>query len=84
VFRLQPDAAARRVAWFATASPLRSGWAWGQQHLRDTLAVVEAPLGEGRILLFGPHITFRAQPHGTFKFLFNGILYGRAEPVRLP
>jgi hypothetical protein len=23
--------------------------------------------------VFGPEITFRAQPHGTFKFLFNGI-----------
>ena len=24
--------------------------------------------------MFGPEITFRAQPHGTFKFLFNGII----------
>ena len=28
--------------------------------------------------LFGPEITFRAQPHGTFKFLFNGIYAGSA------
>jgi hypothetical protein len=36
VFRLEPDAAARGVkplAWFDTASPLRSGWAWGQNSL---------------------------------------------------
>ena len=33
------------------------------------------------MLLFGPEITFRAQPHGTFKFLFNGILYGTARQV---
>jgi len=25
------------------------------------------------VFAFGPEITFRAQPHGTFKFLFNGI-----------
>jgi hypothetical protein len=25
------------------------------------------------MFLFGPEITFRAQPHGTFKFLFNGL-----------
>jgi hypothetical protein len=25
------------------------------------------------VYLFGPEITFRGQPHGTFKFLFNGI-----------
>jgi hypothetical protein len=32
-------------------------------------------------MLFGPEITFRAQPHGTFKFLFNGIYYSLAQPV---
>jgi len=35
------------------------------------------------VLLFGPEITFRAQPHGTFKLLFNGIYYGGATPVTL-
>ena len=34
---------------------------------------VEADVGRGKLLLFGPEITFRAQPHGTFKFLFNGV-----------
>jgi hypothetical protein len=29
--------------------------------------------------MFGPEITFRAQPHGTFKFLFNSIYYGPAK-----
>jgi hypothetical protein len=69
------------VAWFDEATPLRSGWAWGQHHLEGTLAVVDARHGRGRVLLFGPEITFRAQPHGTFKFLFNGIHYARAEAV---
>ena len=61
------------VAWFPTATPLRSGWAWGQHYLEGGVAVAEAKIGEGRLMLFGPEITFRAQPHGTFKFLFNGI-----------
>jgi hypothetical protein len=76
VMRLQPDAAlrgVRPVAWFASAAPLRSGWAWGQHYLEDGVAVAEAEVGKGKLLLFGPEITFRAQPHGTFKFLFNGI-----------
>jgi hypothetical protein len=38
--------------------------------------VVEAAVGKGRLFLFAPEITFRAQPHGTFKFLFNGIYLG--------
>jgi hypothetical protein len=83
VFRLQPEPSVRRVAWFATAMPLRSGWAWGQQRLHDTAPIVEAALGRGRVLLFGPDVTFRAQPHGTFKFLFNAILSSKAEDVRL-
>ena len=71
----------RRVAWYDTETPLRSGWAWGQALLNGSAAVVDAPLGKGRVLLFGPEITFRAQSHGTFKFLFNGIYYGSAAPA---
>ena len=64
---------AQRVAWFSGPTPLRSGWARGQRYLDGTLAVIDAPVGLGRVLLFGPEIAFRAQSHGTFKFLFNGI-----------
>jgi hypothetical protein len=84
-FRLGPDAASRgvkAVAWFNTSTPLRSGWAWGQALLKDSVAVVDARVGQGRVLLFGPEITFRGQPHGTFKFLFNGILYGGTAEER--
>ena len=42
--------------------------------LADGVAIVEAEVGTGRLVLFGPQIVFRAQPHGTFKFLFNGIV----------
>ncbi|HJR62782.1 MAG TPA: M14 metallopeptidase family protein [Gemmatimonadaceae bacterium] len=82
-FRLTDDAAqrgVRRVAWFDSATPLRSGWAWGQQYLENTTAVAEARVGRGTLYLFGPEITFRAQPHGTFKLLFNGIFLGGAAP----
>jgi hypothetical protein len=86
VFRLKPQAGlegVRPVAWFENDKPLRSGWAWGQKYLQDGVAVVDAPVGKGRLILFGPEITFRAQPHGTFKFLFNGIYYPSAETVSL-
>ncbi|HVH13870.1 MAG TPA: M14 metallopeptidase family protein [Longimicrobium sp.] len=76
VFRLGEGAEAagvRRVAWFDSAAPLRSGWAWGQAHLQDGAAVVSAPVGQGMLYLFGPEIAFRAQPHGTFRLLFNGL-----------
>jgi hypothetical protein len=80
-FRLGPDAAlkgVRPVAWFDSDHPLRSGWAWGQNYLEGAVAIAEANVGRGHLYMFGPEITFRAQPHGSFKFLFNG-LYGAGE-----
>jgi hypothetical protein len=82
VFGVEPEGVAKGVkpiAWYDSDTPLRSGWAWGQQYLKGGAAVVEAPVGEGKLVLYGPEITFRAQPHGTFKFLFNGIYYGGAQ-----
>ncbi len=78
-FRLAPDAArrgVRPVAWFDSKSPLRSGWAWGESYLEGGVTVAEATVGRGTLVLLGPEVTFRAQPHGTFKFLFNGIFVG--------
>jgi hypothetical protein len=78
VFRFEPDTTRRRVAWFMGKSPLRSGWALGQSFLDQGVTVLDAQLGRGRVMLFGPEITFRAQSHGTFKFLFNAIYYSKA------
>jgi hypothetical protein len=86
VFRLRPEAGIRGskpVAWFSSDKPLRSGWAWGQEYLQNGIAVIDSAAGKGKLLLFGPEITFRAQPHASFKFLFNGIFYGPAEQVTL-
>ena len=66
----------RTVGWYNTEEPLRSGWAWGEQYLVGGVGVIEADYGEGKLFIFGPKITFRAQPHGTFGFLFNSIYYG--------
>jgi hypothetical protein len=77
VFRLKAGAAAqgvKAIAWYDSETPLRSGWAWGQAYLEDGVAAIEAPMGRGRVVLFGPQILQRAQPHGTFKFLFNAIV----------
>jgi hypothetical protein len=82
VFRLLPEASLEGVktaAWFGKGSLIRSGWAWGEHYLNGGVLVVEAGVGKGKLFLYGPEITFRAQPHGTFKFLFNGIFYGGAE-----
>ena len=87
VFRLKPDAVlqgVQPVAWFPNAEPLRSGWAWGQHYLNGGTIIAEALVGKGKVFLFGNEITFRAQPHASFKFLFNGIYYSGATAVKLP
>jgi hypothetical protein len=86
VFRI-PQAAkesgATPVAWFAGKDTLDSGWALGQQLLDGATAVVEARQGEGKVFVLGPEVTFRGEPDGTFKLLFNGLLYGAAKPATL-
>jgi hypothetical protein len=77
VFRISSGSGNREsvtpLAWFDSPTPLRSGWAWGQHYLDKGVAALEARVGRGRVVLFGPEILHRAQPHGTFKFLFNAL-----------
>ena len=80
VFQIDDGATnVRRLAWYDSAEPLVSGWAWGQEHLEGGTSMIEADIGAGKLFLFGPKITFRSQPHGTFPLLFNGIHYGAAN-----
>jgi hypothetical protein len=80
VFRVEDGAEGVRIlAWYDTDSPLKSGWAWGQEKLDGGASMLEADYGAGKLFLFGPKITFRSQSHGTFKLLFNGMMYGAAS-----
>jgi hypothetical protein len=77
VFKLTGDAIAtgkiKPLMWFESATPLRSGWAWGQSYLQDGVTAFEASIGKGKLFAFGPEIAFRAQTHGTFKLIFNQL-----------
>ncbi len=73
----------RPLAWFDTDQPLISGWAWGQEYLEGGVTMAEAAVGDGTLYLFGPLITRRAQPHATFKYLFNAIALSNAESGRV-
>jgi hypothetical protein len=86
IFRLEPNSEQRKtsaVAWFSGSEPLDSGWAWGQQYLDGGTAVAEASVGEGKVMLLGPEVAFRSQPHATFKLLFNGLYVGSATDASL-
>ena len=76
VLRIAPGASDVVVLGSYGRSPLRSGWAWGQERLAGGVALAEATLGRGRVFLFTTDVTFRGQPHGTFLLLFNAIHFG--------
>jgi hypothetical protein len=80
VFRVDDNASNVRVlARYDSAHPLLSGWAWGQEKLEGGASMLEADVGQGKLFMFGPKITFRGQSHATFPLLFNGIFYGSAQ-----
>lgn len=76
VFKLKPESKLQGfevLSWFDTKTPLKSGWAWGQSYLEDGITAFSAPVGKGKLYVYGPEITYRAQSHGTFKMLFNHL-----------
>ncbi len=61
------------IARYPSADILQSGWIRGAEHLANRIAAAEVQYEKGRVILFGFRPQFRAQPHGTFKLLFNAI-----------
>ncbi len=58
---------------------LVSGYLHGGEHLERLAAAVEYRVGKGRIVLIGFRPQHRAQPHRTFKLLFNALYRIREE-----
>lgn len=73
-FRLSGSARAI-VTYPAKGSPLLSGWLLGGERLNGAAAVVEVPLGMGRVILFGFRPQYRAQTWATFGLFFNSLFY---------
>jgi len=58
---------------------LMSGYLMGEEYLKNKVSVVDVPLGKGRVILLGFGVQQRAQPHGTFKLLFNSMYYNGSQ-----
>jgi hypothetical protein len=57
---------------------LQSGWLLGEQVIAKKAAAVAVKHGNGTVVLIGFRPQHRDQTHGTFKLVFNALLYKRA------
>ncbi|MCS7314518.1 MAG: M14 family metallopeptidase [Bryobacterales bacterium] len=64
---------ARAVVRYPAQQLLASGWLLGEEFLAGKAAVVECPLGQGRVILFGMRPQYRGQSWQAFKLLFNAL-----------
>jgi hypothetical protein len=60
-----------------SGSPLLSGYLIGEKHLQGKAAALDVYVGDGHIVLIGFRPTWRGQPFGTFRVLFNAALFTR-------
>ncbi len=63
------------LAWYPPYDPLLSGILLNGDKLKLKSAAVVCEVGKGRVVLLGFNALHRAQAHGSFKFLFNPIIY---------
>ena len=71
----------RAFVWYAQKNLLASGWLSGERVMAGKPAAVEAPLGEGRVILFGFRPQFRGQTFGTFRLVLNALWQSGAAPL---
>jgi hypothetical protein len=64
------------VARYADTNVLASGWLLGEKLVAGRAALVDAPMGRGRAVLFGMRPQYRAQSYLTLKLFFNSFLLG--------
>jgi hypothetical protein len=75
-FEVNPNAAGTRVvAEYPNRDVLMSGWMLGERTIAGRAAVVEVSIDKGRVILLGFRTQHRGQSHGTYKLLFNSILW---------
>jgi hypothetical protein len=82
-FEILPSFEAKKepqsAAHYAAENLLMSGYIYGEKLIQQKSAVLDIPLGNGKVILLGFAVQFRGQPQGTFKLLLNALYYGAAK-----
>ena len=63
----------RTPVTFGKRDLLLSGYLEGEEYLLRNSLVVDFSIDNGRIILIGPSVTYRAQSEGIYKIIFNAL-----------
>jgi hypothetical protein len=63
------------ASYAGAGSPLVSGYLLGERHLQGKAAAVDVRHGKGHVVLLGFRPQWRGQPWGSFRVLFNSVLF---------
>ncbi len=69
------------VARYAGSKTLESGWLLGADKIQGKAALVDLPLGTGRVILFAFPPQHRGQTRATFRPLLQALLLGGLSPA---
>ncbi|MEE8524366.1 MAG: hypothetical protein V3T72_10580, partial [Thermoanaerobaculia bacterium] len=85
VFSVTEDFEGAALAKYpAAGSPLLSGYLLGEEHLQGYASALDVHHGDGHVILLGMRPQWRAQPFGTFRIVFNAVLFSSQLAAAAP